>query len=205
MRTAAARLYPTFAANPDYTAIVHERHFARLTRLIADARERGAEVVELNPAGETSEPANRRLAPTLILGATDAMAVMQEEIFGPVLPVETYTSLDEAVTRINARPRPLAFYFFGENPGERERVLQQTIAGGVTVNDTLWHCVHEGLPFGGVGPSGIGAYHGEHSFRRFSQEKPVFHQSRWSTARFLWPPYGRRFDQIFSLLKRFAR
>jgi coniferyl-aldehyde dehydrogenase len=204
VRAAVSRLYPTLGANPDYTAIVHERHYERLRRLIADARERGAEVIELNPAGERLDPAGRRLAPTLILGATDAMAVMQEEIFGPVLPVLTYTSLDHAVARINAGPRPLAFYYFGADPRSRDQVLRETHAGGVTVNDTLWHCVHEGLPFGGVGASGLGAYHGEHSFRRFSLEKPVFHQSRWSTARFLWPPYRQRFDQILALIRRFA-
>jgi coniferyl-aldehyde dehydrogenase len=130
------------------------------------------------------------------------MAVMREEIFGPVLPVETYATLDDAIRRINARPRPLALYFFGERAAERERVLRETIAGGVTVNDTLWHIVNEELPFGGVGPSGLGAYHGEHSFRRFSHCKPVFHQSRWTTGKFLWPPYGATFDRIVGLLKR---
>jgi coniferyl-aldehyde dehydrogenase len=198
------KLYPSVAENPDYTSIINDRHFKRLTGLIADAREKGATIVELCPPGESADPARRRLPPTLILNPTDSMAVMREEIFGPLLPVETYTTLADAVRRINARPRPLALYFFGETASERDQVLRETVAGGVTVNDTLWHIVNEELPFGGVGPSGIGAYHGEHSFRLFSHLKPVFHQSRFATGRLLWPPYGARFDRIMGFLKRFA-
>lgn len=205
VRAAVKTLYPSVAENPDYTSIIHERHFQRLLGLIADAREKGASIVELCPTGEAPDSTRRRLPPTLILNATEAMAVMREEIFGPLLPVETYTTLDDAVRRINARPRPLALYFFGEKASERDRVLRETLAGGVTVNDTLWHIVNEELPFGGVGPSGIGAYHGEHSFRLFSHVKPVFHQSRFATGKFLWPPYGATFDRIVGLLKRFGR
>ncbi|MBK9138355.1 MAG: coniferyl aldehyde dehydrogenase [Verrucomicrobia bacterium] len=205
LKAAVAALYPTIAGNPDYTAIISERHFQRLTGLMEDARRRGATVVDLRPAGEAPDPARRRFPPTLLLNVTEEMAVMREEIFGPLLPVETYESLEEAIRRVNARPRPLALYFFGERAVDRERVLQETIAGGVTVNDTLWHIVNEKLPFGGVGPSGQGCYHGEHSFRRFSHLKPVFYQSRWATGKFLWPPYGARFDRIFGWIKRLSR
>jgi coniferyl-aldehyde dehydrogenase len=201
-RQAVTALYPTIAANPDYTSIVNERHYARLVGLVDDARAKGATIVELNTAGDVPDGRTRKLAPTLIVDATDDMAVMREEIFGPLLPVETYTTLDDAVAKINARPRPLAFYYFGRDAGERERVLMQTIAGGVTVNDTLWHFAHEGMPFGGVGASGIGAYHGEHSFRLFSKEKPVFEQPRFAATKRLRPPYGRSFEQIMALLKR---
>src|SRR5206468_11061399 len=117
---------------------------------------------------------------------------------GPLLPIETYATLDEAVARINRRPRPLAFYYFGQDPTRRERVLRQTIAGGVTVNDTIWHFAHEELPFGGVGTSGIGAYHGEHGFLTFTQQKPVFHQSRFALTRLLYPPYGGKFERALA-------
>jgi coniferyl-aldehyde dehydrogenase len=202
LQAAVARLYPSVAENPDYTSVIHERHFQRLSGLVADARDKGAAVVDLSPAGDAADPVRRRFPPTLLLDVTEEMAVMREEIFGPVLPVETYATLDDAIRRINARPRPLALYYFGESANGRERVLRETVAGGVTVNDTLWHIVNEELPFGGVGPSGLGAYHGEHSFRRFSHCKPVFHQSRWTTGKFLWPPYGATFDRIVGLLKR---
>jgi len=199
---AMARLYPTLAANPDYTAIINERHYRRLAGLVRDARAKGATVLEVNAAGEKLEPARRKLAPTILVDVTDDMAVMQEEIFGPLLPVETYDSLDEAIARIDARPRPLALYWFGNNAKRRERVLRETIAGGVTVNDTLLHFAHEDLPFGGIGDSGSGAYHGERSFALFSNEKAVFHQSRFSPAKLLWPPYGKTFERLFAIIRR---
>jgi coniferyl-aldehyde dehydrogenase len=200
IRAAVAKLYPTIGANPDYTSIVSDRHYARLARLVADARDKGAAVIEMRPGDGAREA--RKLAPTLIVGADDDMAVMREEIFGPLLPIETYSTLDDAIGKINARPRPLAFYYFGRDARERERVLERTIAGGVTVNDTLWHFAHEAMPFGGVGASGIGAYHGEHSFRLFSKEKPVLLQPRFAPASLLHPPYGRTFERVLALLKR---
>jgi coniferyl-aldehyde dehydrogenase len=181
-KQAIERFYPTLRDNPDYTAIVNDRHHERLSRLVADAKERGARVMPVNPRNEALEPV-RKLAPTLIADVTDAMAVMQEEIFGPLLPIETYDTLDEAIARLDGRPRPLAFYYFGRDAKVRDRVLRETAAGGVTVNDTLWHFGHEDLPFGGVGAS-------------------VFHQPRLAPARLLWPPYGRTFDRLIALLKR---
>jgi coniferyl-aldehyde dehydrogenase len=190
------------AANPDYTAIVDERHYRRLTALVDDARTKGARIIAINPAQETLDPALRRLAPTLIVGANDTMAVMREEIFGPLLPIETYTSFDEAIARINTRPHPLAFYYFGRDGAQRRRVLAQTIAGGVTVNDTLWHFAHENLPFGGVGASGNGTYHGEAGFLTFTHQKPVFTQPRLAAAKLLYPPYGGKFEKVLALLRR---
>jgi coniferyl-aldehyde dehydrogenase len=146
--------------------------------------------------------ATRTLPPTLIVNADARMAVMQEEIFGPLLPIETYERLDDAIERINHRPRPLAFYYFGKNRADRNRVLQQTIAGGVTVNDTMWHFAHEELPFGGIGASGVGTYHGEYGFLTFSQEKPVFMQRRLALTRFLQPPYGAAFERVLWMLKK---
>jgi coniferyl-aldehyde dehydrogenase len=202
VRATIERFYPTLADNPDYTAIVNTRHYERLQRLVDDARARGAQVIAVNPGGESLDASRRKLPPTIITGVDDAMAVMQEEIFGPLLPVETYETLDEAIARIASRPSPLAFYYFGRDVAQRDRVMRETLAGGVTVNDTLWHFGHEDLPFGGVGESGNGAYHGERSFLTFSNEKAIFHQPRLAPARLLWPPYGRTFDRLLSLLKR---
>ncbi len=199
---AAARLYPSYAANPDYTSIVNERHWQRLTGLVDDARAKGATIVTLNPAGEAPADAARRMLPTLVVGVDDSMAVMREEIFGPVLPIETYRTLDDAVAKINARPHPLAFYYFGADDASRAGVLRHTLAGGVTINDTIWHFAHKGLPFGGVGASGLGAYHGEASFLAFTHRKPVFVQPRLAGTRLLYPPYGAVFERVLALLRR---
>ncbi|MCC6197637.1 MAG: coniferyl aldehyde dehydrogenase [Burkholderiales bacterium] len=199
---AADAMYPSYAGNPDYTAIVNERHHARLRALVEDARTQGARIVELNPANERPAAGSRKMLPTLVVGATDAMAAMREEIFGPVLPIETYRTLGEAVAKIRSRPHPLAFYYFGRDAAQREKVLAQTQAGGVTVNDTLWHFAHKNLPFGGVGASGIGSYHGEQSFLTFSHRKPVFAQPRVAATRLLYPPYGKAFERVLSLLRK---
>jgi coniferyl-aldehyde dehydrogenase len=201
-RAAAARLYPSFVGNPDYTGIINEHHFRRLIALIDDARAKGATILPLAPASEVPDPASRRLPPTLIVGVDDTMDVMREEIFGPLLPVESYTTIDDAVAKINGRPHPLAFYYFGRDRSRCGSVLRQTLAGGVTVNDTLWHFVHKNLPFGGVGASGSGAYHGEASFLTFTHRKPVFVQPRFAAAKLLYPPYGKLFENVLGLLGR---
>ena len=198
---AVSALYPDPLRGDDYTSIVNERHYDRLVALIEDARAKGAKVVTI-PDGAVPDPATRRIPPTLLVGANDTMQVMREEIFGPILPVESYATLDDAIARVTRRPRPLAFYVFGEDRVTRERVLHETIAGGVTVNDTLWHFAHEELPFGGVGASGIGAYHGEASFLTFSHRKSVFVQPRYAAASLLHPPYGATFEKVLALLKR---
>jgi coniferyl-aldehyde dehydrogenase len=202
MTTAASTLYPAFAKNPDYTAIINERHYRRLAGLIDDARAKGARVITLGGAADAPNPVSRHMPPTLVAGANDTMAVMREEIFGPILPIEAYASLDDAIARIDARPRPLSFYYFGSDTARRGRTLRETIAGGVTVNDTLWHFAHEDLPFGGVGASGIGAYHGEAGFLTFTHRKPVFTQRRLAATALLRPPYGKTFEKVLALLKR---
>ena len=202
LQRAVARLYPAPVDNRNYASIVDQRHHARLVALLDDARAKGARVIELGAAKSTTAAGPRRMPPTLVLDASDAMAVMQQEIFGPILPIETYATLDQAIARINARPRPLAMYMFGGSAIERRRVLEQTIAGGVTLDDTLWHFSNENLPFGGVGASGYGAYHGERGFLAFSHQKPVFAQSRATPGRLLYPPYGERFEATLRLLKR---
>ncbi|MFC5499990.1 aldehyde dehydrogenase family protein [Caenimonas terrae] len=201
---ATRQLYPTLEHNPDYTSIVNERHLDRLQALVEDARSRGAQVLAIDPAGEPAARGHRKMRPTLLLDVTPAMAVMQEEIFGPVLPVLGYATLDEAIAFVNHRPRPLALYWFGRDARSRGRVLRETISGGVTINDVLLHIAQENLPFGGVGASGSGAYHGDYGFRTFSKDKPVFGQSPWSGTSLLRPPYGPRAERILRLLKRLA-
>jgi coniferyl-aldehyde dehydrogenase len=153
-------------------------------------------------AGTLGDGVSRQMLPTLVFGATSAMQLMQEEIFGPILPVISYERLDDAIAHINAGPRPLALYWFGQSEAVRDDVLARTVSGGVTVNDTLMHVAHDNLPFGGVGDSGWGAYHGEQGFLRFSHQKSVLVQSRWSLGALLYPPYGARFQRLMDLMRR---
>jgi coniferyl-aldehyde dehydrogenase len=201
-KDAVAKMYPTLLANPDYTSIVSDRHFARITSYVEDAKTRGARVVEMNPASETLDAASgkRKLVPTLVLDPTDEMMVMQEEIFGPVLPVVTYQSLDEAIDYVNEHPRPLALYFFSHDKQATDRVLNETISGGVTVNETMLHVAQDDLPFGGIGPSGMGAYHAHEGFESFSKNKPVFRQARVNTTGLLRPPYGKLIDRMLKFI-----
>lgn len=197
------RLYPALINNPDYTAIINQRHHDRLRAMVDDARRKGANVIEINPAQEDlTAQAGRKLAPTLLLGVTDDMTAMQQEIFGPVLPVKTYGDLDEAVAYINAHPRPLALYYFGSDSSRQQKVLAGTTAGGVTINDTLLHYVPEDLPFGGVGPSGMGAYHGHDGFRTFSHQKAVLRQARFNSSGLIRPPYGKLVERMIAMLMR---
>lgn len=202
-RTATAAMYPTIKDNADYTSIINQRHYERVQGLIADARAKGAEVVEINPANEDfSQQEHRKIPPTLILNATDEMNVMQEEIFGPVLPVRSYTTLEESIAEINARPRPLALYYFGDDSAESEALLSRTTSGGVTINDVIFHVSMHDLPFGGVGPSGMGAYHGQRGFLEFSHEKAVYRQIGSELLAMLRPPYGETFrKQVAARLK----
>ena len=198
---AVTQLFPTIAGNPDYAAIISPQHHERLQALLAQAEGDGARLQVLNPGGSSSDTA-RQMAPVLVFGAKPGLKLMQEEIFGPILPVLPYASLDQAIAFINDRPRPLALYWFGTDTIARDAVLARTVSGGVTVNDTLMHIAHENLPFGGVGDSGWGAYHGEAGFLRFTQQKPVLVSSKWARGDLFYPPYGKRFDQIMGLLKR---
>jgi coniferyl-aldehyde dehydrogenase len=196
LRASMTRLFPTFRANPDYTSIISERHLQRLRDLVDDAAARGARIIELEPSAFAIQRPGRQLAPTLLLNVDDGMRVMREEIFGPVLPIVPYDTLADALDYVNQRDRPLALYWFGTNRAARDRVLEGTIAGGVSINDTLLHIAQEGLPFGGVGPSGQGHYHGEFGFRQFSKEKPVFTQSRFSGAGIIRPPYKKSIGRV---------
>ncbi|UVK42347.1 coniferyl aldehyde dehydrogenase [Mesorhizobium sp. AR07] len=201
LATAVGRLYPTLRDNPDYTAIISGRHHQRLRDMITEARDAGADVTEINPAGEELGATSRKLLPTLVRNAGSNLRLMREEIFGPVLPIVEYAGIDEAIDHVNRADRPLALYWFGRDSANRQRILHETVAGGVTINDCMLHLVQENQPFGGVGASGMGAYHGEWGFRTFSKEKPVFLQSRLSAGGLLRPPYGKTFERIFSLLR----
>jgi acyl-CoA reductase-like NAD-dependent aldehyde dehydrogenase len=198
-RSAAAKLYPTLRDNPDYTSIVNAHHRSRLVALVDDARAKGATIVPLAPASESFE-ASRKLGPALLLDVGDEMTVMQEEIFGPLLPVVPYDSLDEAIAYINDRPRPLALYAFGDDRAAVQSVVDRTVSGGVSVNETMLHFAQEDLPFGGVGPSGMGHYHGREGFEAMSKMKPVFHQARVNGSFLLRPPYGPVLDTALRAL-----
>ena len=199
---AMGRLYPQLAANPDYTSIISPRHWERLHALVDDARQQGASVVTVNPAGESFAPEQRKLPPHLLTGVHDGMRVMQEEIFGPLLPIVACDTLDEAIAYVNAHDRPLALYWFGQQRQHRERVLRETVSGGVTINDCLLHVSQIHQPFGGIGPSGQGAHHGIHGFRSFTHFKPIFVQSRWSLMSLVNPPYGRLLDLAMRWFER---
>jgi len=183
--------FPKLENNPDYTAIINERQLARLNSYLADAQARGATVVPLLPQAQ-----GRRLPQALVLNVTDEMKIMQEEIFGPLLPVIPYQSLDQALSYINERDRPLALYFFGYDKREQDHVLAQTHSGGVCLNDTLLHVAQDDMPFGGVGPSGMGHYHGHEGFLTFSKAKGVFSKPRFNAARVIYPPYGKSLQKL---------
>ncbi len=197
-----AKMYPSYVNNPDYTSIISQRHRDRLERLVTDAREAGTEVIEVNPSGEAFDGNTRKLPLRLLINPSDDLEVMRDEIFGPVLPIKTYDQLDDAIRYVNDHPRPLALYLFSDNDKVQERVLEQTVSGGVTINDTLLHCAVEDLPFGGVGPSGMGRYHGEDSFKVFSHEKGVYFQTKVNGGVLASPPFG---GAVEALLKIFVR
>ncbi len=205
---AVTRLFPQVVGNADYAAIINARQHQRLQALVDEARALGARVDDVGPPAlgtPASEAEARQMRPLLVFGLPAHARLLQEEIFGPVLPVLPYDDLNAVMAYINARPRPLALYWFGQDTAARDRVLAGTVSGGVTVNDTLMHIAHDGLPFGGVGESGLGAYHGETGFARFSHDKAVFVQSRFSRGQMLYPPYGPRFDRVMGVIRRLLR
>jgi len=183
---AARAMYPAIAGNPDCTAIINDRHRARLNALVAEAEASGARVLR-HGAGS----GGGRIEPTVVLGAPDGSALMQDEIFGPVLPVVPYESLDGAIAYVNARPRPLALYCWSGDPASVRRVLDRTVSGGVTLNSTLLHFAQDDLPAGGVGPSGMGSYHGRDGFLRFSHARAIYRAGRFVGLEYAVPPHGR--------------
>lgn len=201
--SAASSFYPRVIDNPQYSSIVSERHFERLAGLLREARLQGARATIVDPARElpsmeATSSNTRKIAPVVLTDVTDAMGIMQEEIFGPILPVLPYDTLEEAIAYVNARPRPLALYYFDTDRARIEHVLQATTSGGATINDTMLHIAQEELPFGGIGPSGMGAYHGREGFLTFSHAKATFYQGRLTLTDLVRPPYGNRFQAIMT-------
>ena len=200
---AIAKLYPNIASNPDYTSIVNDRHYARLTSLLDDARNKGARVIEVvRPAKPGGMTHPRRMVPTVVLNVTDEMNLMRDEIFGPILPIVPYRDLENAIAYVNSRPRPLALYFFGPNGPGRRLVLERTTSGGVSINETNLHYAQEDIPFGGIGPSGMGAYHGYEGFKTLSHAKGIFEQARFNFTDAIRPPFGRLFERVIGFLTR---
>jgi coniferyl-aldehyde dehydrogenase len=194
VKQSVAEQYPTLLHNDDYTSVINGRHHARLQGYLADAVEKGAEAIEVNPANEDFSSTNGHKMPlTILRNVTGDMKVMQEEIFGPILPIKTYDSMDEVVDYVNANDRPLGLYYFGTDKTEEEKVLSRTTSGGVTVNDVIFHVAMDDLPFGGVGPSGMGHYHGYDGFKEFSHQRAVYRQTGVDVAKIggFKPPYGK--------------
>jgi len=194
-RQVVNNFYPTLADNPDYTAIINERQLARLNGYVSDATSKGALLIPLFEQGQ-----GRRMPHSLLLNVTDEMTVMQDEIFGPLLPIVPYQDLDQAFAYINQRPRPLALYYFGYDKREQDRVLHETHSGGVCLNDTLLHVAQDDMPFGGIGPSGMGHYHGHEGFLTFSKAKGVLIKQRFNAARLIYPPYGKSIQKLIQKL-----
>ena len=199
----AEEFYPKFAGNPDYTSIIADSHYARLQGLLEDAENKGA---TLRTAGDDDTQImaqERRIPLTVVTNTTPDMKIMQEEIFGPLLPIVASETLEDSLQYIQERDRPLALYWFGEDKAKREHVLKNSISGGVSINETAWHVVQEDIPFGGVGPSGMGGYHGEHGFKTFSHMKGVFFQSKFSGGKMLFPPYTEKTHKVLKMMKKF--
>ncbi|MGO4001318.1 coniferyl aldehyde dehydrogenase [Pseudomonas fluorescens] len=194
-RQAVRRFYPTLVNNPDYTAIINQRQLARLNSYVSDATSKGAQLIPIYDQDQ-----DRRMSHSLLLNVSDEMLVMQDEIFGPLLPIVPYSTLDQAFAYINQRPRPLALYYFGYNKSEQNRVLHETHSGGVCLNDTLLHVAQDDMPFGGIGPSGMGHYHGHEGFLTFSKAKGVLIKQRFNAAKLIYPPYGKSIQKLIQKL-----
>jgi coniferyl-aldehyde dehydrogenase len=199
-RAAAERMYPRLANNADYTRIINATHYRRLRDLVDQAASAGARLIEINPASELCNEENRVFPPTLLLNAPPDAAIMQDEIFGPLLPIIPYRDLDDALVYINGRPRPLSLYYFDTNSTRTGKVLAQTTSGGATVNDCMFHVGQPCLPFGGTGASGMGHYHGRDGFLTFSKKKGIFLQSRWTPLAWLRPPYSDRARKLLRFI-----
>ena len=194
------KMYPSIYNNDDYTSMVNEGHHKRILKYIEDAQEKGATVIEINPSNETEENRNHnKIMPAMIINPNDEMLVMQEEIFGPIMPIKTYTKIDQVIDYINQNDRPLGLYYFGHNKAEQDLIVKNTVSGGMALNDVIFQFVQDDIPFGGIGPSGMGHYHGIEGFKTFSHTRGVYKQTRIEAMlKLMRPPYGKLFDQILS-------
>jgi len=198
-----AQMYPTLKYNDDFTSIINDRQYKRLQTYLDDARKKGATIIECNPADEDMTTGTRKMPVHLVLNATKDMLVMQDEIFGPILPIIATKSCEDALDFINDRPSPLAMYYFGMDKEEQQHVLDHVRAGGACINDTLSHFAQEDMHFGGVGESGMGSYHGKEGFLTFSHAKAVFKKNSFNSTKFAYPPYGGAIHKlIFSIFLR---
>lgn len=200
MQTSVKDMLPSLRDNPDYTAQVSALQHQRIQSYLEDAQTRGVQTIVINPAGETFDEGTRKIPPTLLIDPSEEALVMREEIFGALLPVKTYRSIDEALDYVNGRPRPLALYYFGDGRAEAERVLATTASGGACINDVMQHVFHSDLPFGGCGNSGYGRYHGGEGFRAFSLARGVYVAPKVDVLAALRPPYGKTFRRILNFL-----
>ena len=203
IQAAVAEMYPKLLDNPQYTSVVNERHYQRLQENLEDARSKGGEVIEMNPANEdfANQQGTQKIPPTVVKNPTEDMRVLEEEIFGPLLPIKPYKDFAETINYVNSKPRPLAVYYFGEDSKEERDVLDRTTSGGVCLNDVIMHIMQEDLPFGGVGPAGMGSYHGYDGFKTFSHAKSVYKQSRFDIAGLagMRPPYGPKTESSIKM------
>ena len=198
MKETIERTYGDAAQSPDYSRIINGRNFERVSRLIDDATAGGAVIV----AGGKRDAAQKFIAPVLLTGAGEDTAIMQEEIFGPVLPIIAYRDLAEPIAAINARPKPLALYIYAKDRSRADRVIQETSAGGTCINASTIQFAHDNLPFGGIGNSGLGNAHGFYGFRAFSHERAVL-EDKFSIVPMLFPPYTARVKQMIKWTIRF--
>ena len=202
-KSAVTEMYPKLLDNQQYTSVVNERHYQRLNGYIAEAEQRGQTVIPINPGNEdfSQQQGTFKIPPTLVPHPADDLAMMEEEMFGPVLPIRTYQQFDETIDYINSKPRPLAAYYFGEDKQEEQAMISRTTSGGVCVNDVIMHIMQEDLPFGGVGPSGMGAYHGLEGFRTFSHAKSIYRQTGINVAKLggMLPPYGNNTEKTIKM------
>ncbi|MBK5354684.1 aldehyde dehydrogenase family protein [Pseudomonas sp. TH41] len=199
MQVELRRMFPTLLNNPDYTAMATPGQYQRMQACVRDAREQGVRVIEVNPANEDLS-ASRKIAPTLLVDPPDTTLAMQEEVFGPLLPIRGYRHINEALDYINAHARPLALYYFGDDRCEAKHVLERTHSGGACINEVMQHLFQTDLPFGGCGHSGFGRYRGGYGFKAFSLERSVFMPPRWDVMGVLRPPYGRLFRRVIGAL-----
>ncbi|RLA24373.1 MAG: coniferyl-aldehyde dehydrogenase [Gammaproteobacteria bacterium] len=183
----------------DYTSIIDEKAFARLSMVLDDAAQKGASVVSLMK-GDAKSTESRKIAPHVMTDVNDDMVVMKDEIFGPILPIKPYTNIDEVLTFINDRERPLALYIFSNNKKLQDKIIKNTLSGGVCINETVLHAGQHDMPFGGVGNSGMGHYHGQEGFNEFSKLRPIFKQFKFPALPLLYPPYGKMFKTIYQLM-----
>ncbi|TRW48864.1 coniferyl aldehyde dehydrogenase [Aliidiomarina halalkaliphila] len=189
IKAAWERMYPSFGHNPDYTQIINDRQYQRLTELLDDARTGGATVIQCNPGNE-SFANSRVIPPTIVMGGGPDLRIYHEEIFGPILPIKPYAHIKDAVAQVNQGGRPLALYYFGFQESEQRYVLEHSRSGGVCINDTVFHVAQDDLPFGGVGQSGMGHYHGHEGFLTFSQARSILTKGKLNSAKLIYPPYG---------------